>query len=259
MFEPFLAQGRQFRHVEREQLPWDMKLYWLLREEERSLLTKLTTAYTNIQITLHPPQPSDNFQLDQPLSLHSIMFILESTLRKCVHFAKTVPDFMELPEADQIAILKASALETYAIRSAALFVVERNAWHSYFGDMHMKDIMAVFGDPTSVEVFANYCAAMKSVVKANSTIYALVHCIILFDVRNARLEDFGKVSAIQDKYLVLLKHYLQSEFSYLHGSRYLAELMALLEDMHKLHHRILFFYKQFSSFFRPLISEFFAG
>ncbi|KAL8598364.1 hypothetical protein ACOMHN_047685 [Nucella lapillus] len=258
MFESFLAQGRRFRHVEREQLPWDMKMYWLLREEERSLLTTLTNTFTNIQMTLKPPEPSDDFNPDKPFCLDSLMFILDATLRKCVHFAKTIPDFKGLPEADQITILKASALETYALRSAALFIVEREAWHSYLGDLKLQDIKKIFEDHDSTDVFANYCAAMKSVVKTNSTIYAMLHCIILFDVRNTKLEDYGKVSVIQDKYLVLLKHYLQSEFSYLHASRYLAELMALLEDMHNLHHKIVFFYKKFSSFFRPLISEFFT-
>ncbi|KAK7110570.1 hypothetical protein V1264_014419 [Littorina saxatilis] len=258
--QPTLAQGRGFRHVEREELPWDIQMYWRLTTEERSLLTQLTSAYTNIQIVQPPPEQPENFHPEQqPLCVDNLIYILDATLRKCVNFAKTVEDFRQLREADQIACLKASALETYTLRSTALFIIERNAWHTFKGDMQLADLQAKFQDHTSIQFFADYCTALKSVAKTNTTLYALLHCLTLFTVRGARLEDRQQVSALKDKYLLLLKHYLESEFSYSHAGRYLVELMALLEDMHNLRHKVMGFYKQFSSFFRPLVAEFFTA
>ncbi|KAL8598365.1 hypothetical protein ACOMHN_047686 [Nucella lapillus] len=216
MFESFLAQDRRFRHVKSVQLPSDGKMYWLLGEEERSLLTTLTNNFVKFQVILLAPECSEDFKPDRSFCLDYLMFILEDTLYKCARFAKPIPDCKAFPHADRMVILKASALKNYALRSAALFIVEKEAWYSCLGDLKLEDVKKILKDHDSMEVFANYYAAMKSVVKTNTTIYALLHCIILFDVRNTKLEDYGKVSAIQDKYLVLLKHYLQSEFSYLY-------------------------------------------
>lgn len=256
-----VSQGLAFRHVERDHLPWDIQLYWPLTPEERSLLTLIANCYTNIQITVHkrpaddpPPSPPANHLL----SVENLVYVLDATLRRCVSFAKAVPDFRTLQEVDQIACLKASALQTYILRSSALYILERKAWQTYMGDLTFDDLQARFQN-TSVRMFADYCAALKSVARTNSTLYALLHCLALFDARDATLQDRVKVNALRDKYILLLKHYLESEYSYRHSSRYLVEIMALLEDVHGLKARVLGFYNQFSKFFRPLVAEFFAA
>ena len=254
-----LALGCRFVHVERNELPWDIQLYWPLTEAERVLLTQVTTSYTTIQLALTPPENAECTAGGQPSQMEFMMYNLEAVLRKSVLYAKAIPEFRTLREVDQIALLKASALKTYMLRSAALYIVERRAWPSYMGDVYVDDARNIFQSQSKgVDDFAEFCMSLKSVTKTNFMLYALLHCIVVFDVRDTQLEERCKVNGLKDKYLLLLKHYLESEYSYLHASRYMLELFAQLEDIHNAGPKVMFFYKQFSSFFRPLIAEFLA-
>ncbi|KAK7110571.1 hypothetical protein V1264_014420 [Littorina saxatilis] len=254
---PKNALGKHFKHVAREDLPWDMQLFWPLQAEERSLLTKLTSAYQSVT-TNTTMEDLEKMRQWGSFCMEKAIFALEYSMREYVEFARVIPEFKQLRQGDQIAVLKASALMWYHIRLASDFIPERRSWVNAFGAMSEVDLGNFLGDPHSVQEYAEFCEGLKFVVKNDTTLYTLMHTLVLFDPRDSKVEDRIMVNTLKDKYLVLLKHHLESQFSFLHADRYMAEIAQQILDLRQLGESSLIFYKHFQSQFRPLIAEVFA-
>ncbi|KAL8620638.1 hypothetical protein ACOMHN_029528 [Nucella lapillus] len=253
---PRNALGVCFKHVAREDLPWDMQLYWPLTVEERLLLTKLTSALQTVT-TVISPEDKDRINQWDSFCMEKAIFALEFSMRQYVQYARCIPEFQNLPQVDQIATLKASALQWYHVRSASEFIPEIRSWVNVFGSISETQLGNFFGDMHGVKEYADFCEGIKFVVKNDMTLYALIHTLMLFDPRDPHIENRVWVNKVRDKYMVLLKHHLESQFSFFHADRYLAEVVEQMLDLLQLSQSSLVFYKHFSSQFRPLVAEVF--
>ena len=101
-----------------------------------------------------------------------------------------------------------------------------------------------------------FCQGVKFVVKSDATLYALMHTLVLFDPRDPNLENRVLVNSSKDKYMVLLKHYLESQLSVLHADRYLVEMVQICLDLEDFGHNRELFFSDYSSHFHPLVEEF---
>ncbi|XP_076453282.1 uncharacterized protein LOC143288562 [Babylonia areolata] len=242
--------GGVFRHVLHEDLPSDMQQYWSLSQEERLELTHLAMAYQNTMMKLserQPGVPAGRLPRQHRVSLQEYMTMLDKVLHLCVRFAKQVPEFARLQQADQISILKASSLHSYGIVIAAIFVVERNVWLTMLGEVAEEHLPptrpGVSPDEFMVEV-TNFCRRLKLIAKNDITLYSLLHCIVLFDPRERGVDDRQWINRFRDKYVILLKHYLESEYSFQHADRYFSVLMDVLVTLHSLGSQESHFLKQ---------------
>ena len=113
--------------------------------------------------------------------------------------------------------------------------------------MHCVVVVFQFG--------VEYCRSVKSLVKNDFTIYALVHCMILFDPRDAKIVDRQLVNQTRDKYVIMLKHYLESQYSYLYADEYFVAIQELVREMCHMAQSGNAFFKRYSSAFQPLITE----
>jgi nuclear receptor subfamily 1 group I len=59
-------------------------------------------------------------------------------------------------------------------------------------------------------------------------IFIFVHLQVLFDPHDDRIIDRQLINAIRDKYIILMRHYLQSVYSYAHAEKY---MLALEENL----------------------------
>nr|KAG5714185.1 hypothetical protein BaRGS_018402 [Batillaria attramentaria] len=237
-----------------------MKQYWLLTSDERATLTQLTSAYQDTMMKMTDRDPSKNVDSSSGgLTMDDYFFVLDQLLHLCVRFAKALPDFWQLKQPDQIAILKASCMQCYGIAASAMCVPERGVWLTPFGEVGISHMPAAMNsDPFIADVFS-FCCGLKSVAKTDITIYGLLHSVTLFDPGVITVDDKQLVNSLNDKYLILLKHYLASEFSYQHADRYLGVLMERLHKLRSLSQQSVSFYKRFSSCFKPLGAEFFQS
>lgn len=251
---PRNALGRRFQHVAREELPWDMQLYWPLTVEERSLLTELTSSYQTVT-SVCSPEDQERIRQWDTFCIEKAIFALEHSMRQYAQFARVIPEFQALGQGDQISVLKASALQWYHIRTASDFIPERRAWVNVFGVVTESELGKFFGDAHGVREYADFCEGLKFVVKNDTTLYALMHTLVLFDPRDTNIENRVQVNRVRDKYMVLLKHHLESQFSFLHADRYLIETVEQILDLQQLGQSSMVFYKHFSSHFRPLVAE----
>ena len=252
---PRNALGRRFKHVAREELPWDMQLYWPLTVEERASLTHLTSSYQSAT-SVFTPEDQERMRQWDSFCMEKAIFALEHAMRQYVQFARVIPEFQSLSQGDQIAVLKASALQWYHIRTASHFIPERRAWVNFFGAFAESELGSFFGDAHGVQQYADFCEGLKFVVKNDTTLYALMYTLVLFDPRDPSIENRVLVNNIKDKYIVLLKHHLESQFSFLHADRYLGEMVQICLDLKDLEHNLVLFFSDYSSHFYPLIAEF---
>lgn len=235
-----------FKHVSREELPSDPYMYWRLSEEERSLLTQLSAAYQDTVLAVlqgSPPRenvtsPSHDFYLQE----------CEQEAGQAVSFAKRMEDFRQLRLDEQIALLKASTCQALGIRACALYIAEKDAWLTPKGYFTLAQCEQLFPNHPHTGPGLNFCRTIKSIVKNDVTLYALLHCLVLFDPSDERIIDRQLINSIRDKYIILMRHYLESVYSYIHSEKY---MMALQEN--------LISYRALCVEGKPLIKKFFPS
>lgn len=239
-----------------------MKQYWLLSKEERFQLTHLTATYQDTMMTLAEKEPGKPVRLtlqDAPLSMDDYMKLLDDVLHLCVRFAKAVPEFQRLQQADQIAVLKASSLPCYGIAASSMFIPEREKWMSQFGQVGREHFPPSLYSQAFLGDVLEFSRNLKAIAKNEVSVYALLHCIVLFDPRESSIENRQLVNALRDKYVILLKHHLESQYSYLHADRYFSALTDIVVRIRILGEWGRSFYAQIAEGnFKPLSAEIFS-
>lgn len=247
------ALGLHFRSAGTETLPLNSALYWSLTHEETFLLERLTSQYRDI---FNDAGTAAAAPLDlRDIPVETVMVAVDLLLRKFVTLSKRVPQFSQLQECDQITLLKATAMRLYCLRLAEVYIPERKSWKSMVGEVSESGLKHLFREPRILREIMVFCEGVKFVVENDTTLYALMYTLVLFDPRDPSIENRVLVNNIKDKYIVLLKHHLESQFSFLHADRYLVEMMEQILDLQQLSQSSMVFYRHFSSQFRPLVAE----
>ena len=139
-------------------------------------------------------------------------------------------------------------MQVIGLQACALYIPEKSAWlteKGYFTENHMRLLLPQ--NPLH-DLEVAFCRTIKSIVKNDVTLYALLHCVMLFDPSNDRIIDRQLINSIRDKYIILLRHYLESVYSYSHSEKY---IMALQEN--------LVFFRNLCQEGKPLIKKFFPS
>lgn len=76
-----------------------------------------------------------------------------------------------------------------------------------------------------------YCASFKSIIGDDLTVVVLLIAIVLFSPEGPHAVTRELVSNIQDRYLVLLKHYLESRYTYVRAADMFPELMSKMKEL----------------------------
>lgn len=253
------CKSPSFQHVSLSDLPSDIKRYWLLSTEERTLLAHLTSKYQETMLRITHRDPDQPLEVITVLQMESYLKVLEKICYHCVSFAKAVPEFRELKQVDQIAALKASFVQAYGICASSFFVPENDVWRIFLGDISVSQLPSDFHSTTFTRDGADLCTQVKAVAGNDLTLYALLHILVLLDPREGTINEPTALNTSRDKYLILLKHYLQSEYSYVYADRYFTALMNRLVLLYDMGQVAASHFKQFSHLFQPLLAEMLSG
>lgn len=251
------AQG-DFQHVSRDLLPSDPHMYWRLSEEEKTLLTQLSSAYQDTIMTLPEREPyveGGGRGGISPRTIESIFETGEQNLKQLVTFVQRLGDFHMLRQDDKIAIIQASGMRTVVLRWVGLYVVERDAWLGRFGENTVATASALFGHEDIIRRMADFCRSVKMILKNDVTLYVLMHCLIMFDPREPNIVDRQLINTFRDKYVILLKHYLESEYSFLYSERYLRAIMDKTVEIRSVAEQSIAIMRQFKDFIPPFTKE----
>ncbi|KAK7109865.1 nuclear hormone receptor family member nhr-8-like isoform X2 [Littorina saxatilis] len=251
-----------FQHVPRDILPSDPHMYWRLSEEEKTLLTQLSSAYQDTIMTLPERVPCEGGLLLEQTgehrsikSLESIFESSEKNTKQLINFVQRLGDFHLLREDDKIAVLQASGMRSVILRWTALYVVERNTWLTRFGECDVRTASIIFGHEDVMQEMAAFCRSTKMILKNDVTLFVLMHCLILFDPREINLVDRQLIGTFRDKYIILLKHYLESEYSFLYTERYLRAVLDKTVDIREVAEKSLGIMREFKEYIPPLMKQ----
>ena len=91
--------------------------------------------------------------------------------------------------------------------------------------------------------------------KNDVTLFVLMHCLILFDPREANLVDRQLINTFRDKYVILLKHYLESEYSFLYTERYLRAILDKTVEIRHVADKSMGILREFREYVPPLVKQ----
>lgn len=77
----------------------------------------------------------------------------------------------------------------------------------------------------------------------------------MFDPREANIVDRQLINTFRDKYIILLKHYLESEYSFLYAERYMSAIMDKVVEIRQTAQLSLTAMRQFMDFIPPLMKQ----
>lgn len=205
-----------------------------LTEEEKTKLDKIQKAFVAVL---------DNKEKNSDLDLTDISGFMNFALlsvKSFVKFIKSVDEFRGMPMDMQTACVKAQMLKCLLLRCVYLYDESSEMIISHghnFSEDTVKE--GFFPHVDWAEVFFQYCRDSHDEFTEESVIQAVLQLVILFSPDGDDLVKRRYLSNIQDQYQILLKHYIESKFSFKRGTEICALLLQKIQQLKTLSSRLL--------------------
>lgn len=217
----------------------DSLLLRRLTAEETHMLHELNQVYdlsftVDLEPLIHIKQL--NPSLNQLVNQSSI------TVLRLIKFAKRLEEFVRLSQECQISILKGCWMHMLLLRSVSLFDCDRDVWVTPRGDIPAEILKNATGFVQLHDDHIQYCKSIKLIIGNDLTIVVILLALVLFAPEGAHVVMRDLVSNIQDRYLVLLKHYLEAKYTYLRTAEMFPQLLNKIHELStlaKVHGKIL--------------------
>nr|CDS28331.1 Nuclear hormone receptor HR96 [Hymenolepis microstoma] len=203
----------------------------LLSKHQWTALNDLRSAYETSFLDSafdHAPESSSNITISSLVNTSGFL------VRKFINFAKKLADFSVLGQEGQICLLKGVVLNALFIRSASHYDVVKDVWLTPKGEIPTSILRIATGLQNLYEEHAKYCRNFADVVRKDSHLVALMQVLCLFAPDRPRLSDRQSVSNIYDRYILLLKHYLEARHGFTRGRTLLAAVLTNLAELQAL-------------------------
>lgn len=203
----------------------------LLSKHQWTALNDLRSAYETSFLDSafdHTPESSSNITISSLVNTSGFL------VRKFINFAKKLADFSVLGQEGQICLLKGVVLNALFIRSASHYDVVKDVWLTPKGEIPTSILRIATGLQNLYEEHAKYCRNFADVVRKDSHLVALMQVLCLFAPDRPRLSDRQSVSNIYDRYILLLKHYLEARHGFTRGRTLLAAVLTNLAELQAL-------------------------
>ncbi|KAM7540827.1 hypothetical protein Aperf_G00000042870 [Anoplocephala perfoliata] len=203
----------------------------LLSKHQWTALNDLRSAYETSFVdcdTDRAPESSSNITVSSLVNTSGFL------VRKFINFAKKLADFSVLGQEGQICLLKGVVLDALFIRSATHYDVVKDVWLTPKGEIPTSILRIATGLQNLYEEHAKYCRNFAEVVRKDSHLMSLMQVLCLFTPDRPRLSDRQSVSNIYDRYILLLKHYLEARHGFTRGRTLLAAVLTNLAELQAL-------------------------
>ncbi|PAA83010.1 hypothetical protein BOX15_Mlig025213g2 [Macrostomum lignano] len=157
-------------------------------------------------------------------------------VKKLILFAKKLPDFVSLSQPCQIALLKGVVICTLFLRSAVHYHRDRDVWLTPKGEVPTAILKEIPGFAELYDDHLRFCRQFKLLFQ-DPYLVPIVQVLLLFTPDRPSVGDRTLVSNVQDRYICLLKHYLEGRTSFTEARRKLPKILLLLEDLQDLAER----------------------
>lgn len=200
----------------------------LLTIEESKMIQELVDFY-DLSFTVDLEPLIHIKQIDP--SLNQLVNQSSITVLRIIKFSKRLDEFARLSQECQIGILKGTWIHILLLRSVSLYDSVRDVWVTPKGDIPTEILKNATGYVQLHDDHVNYCKSFKSLIGDDLTIIVVLLVIVLFSPEGVHVVTRGVVANVQDKYLVLLKHYLEAKYGYGRTAQIFPDLMAKLKEL----------------------------
>lgn len=203
-----------------------------LPDEDRLAIEDLLTAYkASLDINMDKVPPRDKAQ-----DMADLVNIAELSVRRVIAMSKQIKPFKALPQVDQISLLKGGSIELLILRSVITFDKEKQHFLDA-NDTPDKSMKIEQLQAAGAGLFDDHMKFVKSLaidLKADQTTLILLLVISLFSPDRGPLINKDLVSEEQEKYSLVLQHYLESKYPYQVARAVYPKLLMKLTDIRNL-------------------------
>ena len=139
-------------------------------------------------------------------------------------------------------MLKGCWIHILILRSVSVYDAERDVWVTQRGDIPTEILKNATGFVRLHDDHVRYCRSIKSIIGDDLAIVVILLVLVLFSPEGPHVVRRELVADVQDRYVVLLKHYLEARYSYARSADMFPQLMSKvkeLKDFAELHGRCL--------------------
>lgn len=223
-----------------DSLPKDLRMYRVLNEEEKTMVDELTVTYLE---TLGGFANETHVNKEESYSnAEELINNSEIAVRRLIKFVKKIAQFRGMSQENQVACLKSCVLNALLLRSVNFYDVENDAWKTPTGSIPTSVLKCATGFNDLHDAHTSYCAGLKKLTRDDSRIMALIQTITVFNPDGQNLENRQVISDLQDQFILLLRHYLESQVSFLHSQIFFSSILQKISELKGLgedHARIL--------------------
>ena len=205
-----------------------VKKRYLSKEDSETILTLVkfyTQAFTKGQET--EVRPGAN--------LEDLLNTTKQTVQKFIAYLKHVEDFTSLDQKTQILLLKSRMMNSLVLRASYDYHKDNHSYNLVHTDKPVEcdNLKEAFGAENTeyVEKLFQLNKSLQDKYGKDSKMYTILHLIVLFNPCVPDLKNCQFVSDLQIKYITLLKHYLESRFSYSESKTHFAFLLQKLNEV----------------------------
>nr|XP_057910044.1 nuclear receptor subfamily 1 group D member 2a [Doryrhamphus excisus] len=126
-------------------------------------------------------------------------------VREVVEFAKRIPGFRDLPEHDQVGLLKAGTFEVLMVRFASLFNMAERTVTFLSGKHYSLDTLRSLG---AGELLTSMCEFSEKLMalRLDQEEMSLFTAVVLVSADRSGIQDLNAVEALQDKLIRALRN-----------------------------------------------------
>ncbi|XP_028325849.1 nuclear receptor subfamily 1 group D member 2a [Gouania willdenowi] len=126
-------------------------------------------------------------------------------VREVVEFAKRIPGFRELPEHDQVGLLKAGTFEVLMVRFASLFNATERTVSFLSGKRYSLDTLRSLGVGELLHSMCEFSEKLAA-LQLNADEMSLFTAVVLVSADRSGLQDLDSVEVLQDKLIRVLRN-----------------------------------------------------
>lgn len=126
-------------------------------------------------------------------------------VREVVDFAKRIPGFRDLPEHDQVGLLKAGTFEVLMVRFASLFNVVERTVTFLSGKRYSLDTLRALGAGELLNSMCEFSEKLAA-LRLDSDEMSLFTAVVLVSADRSGIQDLNSVEALQDKLIRALRN-----------------------------------------------------
>ncbi|KAL3315972.1 receptor [Cichlidogyrus casuarinus] len=156
-------------------------------------------------------------------------------VKKLIYFAKRLADFSILDQDSQVSLLKGVFLATIFIISAAHYDSEKDAWVTPNGEVQTKILKVATGEESNLyQEHAKFCREFRLIMNIDRNLVSLVQVLCLFCADRSGLKNRQWVWSVHDRFVLLMKHYLEAKHGFEKSRQILAQVMSTLADLEQI-------------------------